>query len=188
MKRGSKPILAVVSLILLAGMSDLQYARYIPKDGELPMAFEYPQDWPLDTEQGKIEPYRQIRILGPRNNENSYRSYFIVLRAPLQADGKYKSVADFLKNYKEHLMRRSEVLSEGKTKLGGMEAQEMLAQYTMPAWHHQDLNAPEVPVKTRIVVASDNNYLYQLMYSADAREFDAHTKTFERLIETFHLP
>ncbi len=187
MKRATKLVLAITSAALLTGMSELQYTQYAPKDTGFPVAFEYPKGWPLDIEQGKIDPYQQIRIMGPQNSEDSYHSYLVVLRAPLQAEGKYSGTDAFLQNYKDHQLRRSEVLWERKATLGGLEAKDLLVQYTMPAWRHKDLHAPEVPVKTRIIVTSDRNYLYQLMYSADAREFDTHAKTFEHLIETFRL-
>ncbi len=151
--------------------------------------FQYPEGWVLREERGQVERYRQVRIMGPRNHEDSYTCYLSVLAAPLQdAGGRFPNTEAFVQNYTSHLAQGATVVSSQPISVDRTKATELIATYTMPPWHHQGVKAIAVPVKVRTVVLEQPPYLYQLTYSADAREYDAHAAAFEQLLTTFQLP
>ena len=169
-------------------MGKAHYVAYVGNDPALQVTFEYPQGRSVQEETGQVERFRQVRLMGPRNRDDSYTAYLSVLGTPLKAyGGKYPNKEEFLRNYTSHLQQGAQIVSTTSTKISGAAAIDITVSYTMPPWHHQDLKAVEVPVKARTIVVEKPPYLYQLTYSADAREYDAHAPAFEHLRKTFRF-
>lgn len=152
----------------------------------LKVRFEYPVGWKLTEEQGQVEVFRQVRISGPRNREDSYTAYFAVQGTPLKAfGGRFDSKEGFVKNYTSHLLRDANITLSKPIFVGGVVGTEVIVTYTMPPWHHQGLKDVAIPIKARSVFIEKSPYLYQLISSADAREYDQHAAAFDRLLSTF---
>ena len=58
---------------------------------------------------------------------------------------------------------------------------------TMPALHHQGIKAEAVPLKERIVFFQQGPYVYELTYSADARDYERYRPAFEHLLSSLRL-
>jgi hypothetical protein len=59
--------------------------------------------------------------------------------------------------------------------------------YVIPPLHTHGLKPIEIPVKTRTVIFQREAYVYQLTFSADAREYDQHAQAFEQLLQSFRF-
>ncbi len=164
------------------------YMQYQGTEPGLMVRFEYPGQWKLYEERGKVETYRQVRMLGPRNHDDTYTAYFSVWGSPLKSSGgRHENLDGLVTHYKSHLLSETQMLSEQPLTVGGKRAVEVMVSYTMPPIHHKGLKAMAVPVKTLTVFLEYSPYLYELTYSADAREYEQSAKAFQRLLKTFHL-
>lgn len=155
---------------------------------ELRVTFGYPAQWPLHEEHGKMEPYQAVRIMAPRNTDDTYTSHLSVSGAPLKSHGgKFDSAEERIDQYKRHLLPDAQIIAETQGEVGGLKAIELIVSYTLPAVHHKGLKAAPVPVKERKVVIAHGPYLYELTYIADSREYDRYADTFERLLQSFQV-
>jgi len=68
-----------------------------------------------------------------------------------------------------------------------MKATALTVAYTIPPLHHRDVKPKEIPVTTRTLFLEKSPYLYQLVYSSDAREYDQHAESFDHLVSTFRF-
>ena len=59
--------------------------EYVGSSAELPVAFRYPGAWRLTETTGRLEPYRQARLDGPRNSDDTFTASFIARSSPLRA-------------------------------------------------------------------------------------------------------
>ena len=57
---------------------------YKGTDARLSVTFRYPATWRLQEERGKVDPYSEVRLMGPRNRENTYTCSLIVRGSPLK--------------------------------------------------------------------------------------------------------
>lgn len=168
--------------------TQMRYAQYRGTDPALHVTFQYPEGWIVQEERGQVERYTQVRIMGPRNHDDSYSCYLAVQGLPLQAlGGKFHTADEFVRNYTTHLIEGATLVSERKTTISDVSATDLVVSYTLPPWHHRDLKPVEVPVKTRTVILEKSPYLYQLTFSADAREYDLHANAFDRLLNSFRV-
>ena len=151
----------------------------------LNVSFQYPRGWTLREESGTIEPYRQVFIQGSRNQEGTYTASLSVLAAPITPEeGKYQSAASLFLHYTSHLFPGSTVLSQSNPTVDGILAMDVTVSYVIPPLHKHGLKPVEIPVKSRTVIFQRDPYVYQLTYSADAREYDRYADAFERLLNT----
>jgi len=205
MKKSLLGVVAVIVLISLGWWFLLRSGRVAVKRGQaaegmddykvftgtkprLMVTFEYPGPWALQEEQGRIEFYREARILGPRNHDDTYTAYFSVRGSPLKPfGGQHESVEDLVRHYRSHLSQGTQIVSEQQVTVAGHKASDLTISLTMPAMHHKGIKAMEVPLRTRTVLVEKTPYLYELTYSADAREYDRYAEAFERLIKTFRF-
>ena len=166
-------------------MNPFHYSKYLGTPTGLLANFEYPAGWLLHEERGQIERYKQVRIAGPRNREDSYSCYFAIQEFPLKTyGGMYQNVEELLHRYTDHLPEGAKTAVNHVT-LSGLPAMDIRASYVSRPWHHQGLKAVEVPIATRVIIVEKDPYLYQLNYSADARESEQYTEAFEHLVRTF---
>lgn len=165
-----------------------RYDGYVGTTPPLAISFHYPAGWAQHEEAGRGEPFRQVRFMGPRNREDSYTCYFAVMGAPLTAaGGKHRSAVAFIEHYTSHLPPEAKILQSRQTVVDGMPATDLLISYVQPPWHHVGLKAIDIPITTRTVILERGSTLFQLSYSADAREYDAQAQAFEELVTTFRF-
>ena len=162
--------------------------KYEGDDARLKVEFRYPAGWRLQEERGTIEVYSEVRLLGPRNRDDTYTCTIAVRGSPAKAyGGKHETLSDVVKNFTSHLFKEANILSEKDRVVAGTRAKELTVSYTIPPLHLPSLQAMEIPVKARALFLEKEPYFYELIYSADAREYDLHADAFEQLIKTFRF-
>ena len=164
------------------------YAEYTSSDSDFTASFVYPEGWSLDEERGTKEAYREVRIRGPRNADDTYTCYLAVRASPLKSEGgKFATSADALEHYTHRLLEGSAVESHTDRAVAGLPADDLTVSYTLPPLHLHGLTPKAIPIKTRTVFLEHGAYLYELIFSADAREFPRHAEAFERLVTTIRF-
>ena len=156
---------------------------------DLPVTFHYAKGWRLREEQGTVETYRGVRLLGARNPDDTYTAYVVVRAFPLAASdgGHYSSAHLFVNHTLTHLPSGAVVESQGAREVAGLAAYEVLMSYTIPPLHYAGLHAIQIQVRTRTLVLERPPYLYEVAYSADAREYPRYASTFERLLASLQF-
>ncbi len=157
-------------------------------DPRLSVSFQYPQAWRLQEERGTIDPYSEVRLLGPRNPEDTYTAAIVVRASPLPNDGgKHPSASALERHYREHLLPGAVVEHENAVTVGGVHGKRVIVSYTIPPLHQRGLKPIPIPVKTQAIFLEKGSHVYEMSYSADAREFDQHAKVFGRVLKTFRF-
>lgn len=163
--------------------------QYSGQEGRVPVRFQYPNGWRVVEEQGQHERYHQVRLLGPRNAEDTYTCNMSVRRSPLKPyGGTHASAADLIARYKAYAWRDATIGADRSTTVSGFAAHDLTASYVVPPPHQPELKAIAIPVTTRLLVIERPDSVYEIMYSADAREFAQHAPVFERLLNSLRLP
>ena len=164
------------------------YTLYTGTRRALKVSLEYPGKWMLQEEQGKMEFYQGVRMLGPRNADDTYAAYVSVRGFPLRAfGGSYEDLHALVEHYKIHAPRDSRIVSESPRKVAGAAGRDLTFSFTIPPLHHKGIKALAIPVKERKVFVEHSPYLYELTYSADSREYDRYAEAFEHLLKTLRL-
>lgn len=162
--------------------------KYAGNDTRLQVEFRYPAGWQVQEERGKTDVYSEVRLLGPRNRDDTYTCAIAVRGSPAKAyGGKHETLVELVKHYTSHLFKDATILSENDRVVDGTHATELTVSYTIPPLHLPGLKAVEIPVKAHALFLEKDPYLYELIYSADAREYDRHADAFEQLIKTFRF-
>ena len=165
-----------------------QYTVYTGSEPGLMVSLEYPEGWTLHEERGKIERYREARIHGPRNQDDTYTSYLVVRGSPVTSfGGRHGSLDELVAHYKAHLIRDTRIVSEHEAAVADTNATDLTVSYTLPPLLHKGIKPLAVPVKTRTVFVENSPYIYELIYSADAREYDRYAEAFEHVLKTFRF-
>lgn len=153
------------------------------------MAFEYPAGWKMKTEQGKIERYKQIRISGPRNADDTYSCYVAIRTLPLASTGGAFTTADeLLAHYAQALSQDASVKhTTSATRVFGLPAKESTLSQVIPALHTPKLKPLPIPVTTQRVAFVREPYLVEITYSADTREFERNSAAMKRLLKTIRI-
>lgn len=164
------------------GESKLKLSRF-EATLELPVSFEYPEGWKLKEEKGTVQNYRQARIMGPRNEDDTYSASISVVGYPLRKDGgRFDDLAGMIRNFKEHQIGEEKMEQEKMTVVGGQPAVDMTISTVIPPLLHRGTKNLEVPVKNRTLFVQRGESLYRITYSADSRMYDSHSKEFEHLL------
>ena len=165
-----------------------QEKTYTGTQPELHVTFQYPETWPLHEEQGKLERYQLVRIMGPRNAEGTYTARLSAQGRPRKsAGGQYDSAEELAGHYQQHLLPEAKILAEQRTTVAGVPAIDLTVEYTSPAIHHKGLRAVAVPVRERKIFFEKAAYLYELSYTADAGEYDRSAAAFDQLLQSFRV-
>ena len=172
-------------------MARTHFPRFVLYQGQglgLSLTFRYPEDWRLQEEEGAIDLYRQVRLLGPRNREDTYTPYLSVAAAPVKAEGgRFEDLTERIGLYRANLPVGAKLEQEGERVVGGERGLDLTIRYVIPPLHHKGLKNLPIPVKTRTLFFQRDRTLYEVIYSADAREYDLYAKVFEELLKSLHF-
>ena len=191
-----RPILNAWLAAVLAGAAGCGPPAAVPGPAErlyqgmqppLALRFVYPSAWRLTEEQGTLEPYAELRLLGPRNEEDTYTAS-ITVRAIRPADDPALPLEVRVREYRDHLPDGAVVERHAARKLEQAPAEDLAVSWTVPPLFRSGLKPLPIPVKTRAVLFRRGPYLYELIYSADARDYAAHEPVFERLLASLRFP
>ena len=161
---------------------------YDSAEPSLRLALVYPATWRVETERGRLERYRKIRLLGYRNQANTYTAFIAIRSRPLQAAGGFhEHVGGLLRRYTSRLLTGTVIERQRTMPVGGTPAADLVVSYTIPPLTRHGGPIVEIPVKTRTVFLTRGSYAYELVYSADAREYAQHEPVFTRLLETLRF-
>ena len=161
---------------------------YQSQDSRLAMTFQYPSGWSVQEEEGKLELYSQVRLMGPRNAEDTYSPFIAVRVSPaLEAGGRHRDAAELAQYHAAHQPPGARVTRDATQTVVGASAHDVTMTYTIPPLHHRGLKALSIPVTTRTLFLQRGLYLYELIYSADAREYERHAPVFEHVLQTFRF-
>ena len=160
---------------------------YTSADPELPVAFQYPSGWRIDEERGAVDVYHQVRLRGPRNQEDTYTAYLLVRSTPLHERDAAEGVRGFMTRYTSHLPEGAAIDSRAAQQLAGLTAEDLMVSYTIPPLHRAGRAPRAIPVRTRTLVAAKDGRLYEFVYSADARAYTDSAGAFERVSRTLQI-
>lgn len=165
---------------------DIMYTDFQGSPDTLAAAFQYPKAWDFQIERGKVETYVQVKIRGPRNEEDTYTSYFTVRESTVKAKGgRFDGAAELLEQRKKTLLAKAQIEEEGDVQVAGIGGRELVVAQAIPPLHTHGLKGIPIPIRTRTVVLKKDDNLYELIYSADQRQYDQFTSDFDHLLKTF---
>ena len=154
----------------------------------LDLSLAYPSQWRLTEEAGSRERYVQMRLLGPRNAEDTYTANITVRGVVPGGEGTVvEDLDERVRRYADELLDGTTVESIQPTSLQHAEARDLLVSFTVPPLFHPGFKSLPIPVKTRTVFLRRGAYLYEVIYSADAREYAAHAPAFERVLASLRF-
>lgn len=180
-------ILWAVRLFAPTGSGEMNpgnlFSKYHGGQPGLLVDFEYPKEWELQEEQGQVEKYRKVRLVGPRNAEDTYDSSISAVVYPLKKDGgRFEALDGLVRNFKEHQIGPARFEQEKMGVIGGHPAVDITVSTVIPPLLHDGVKPLEIPVKSRTIFFQRGESLYRITYSADSRMFDSHSKEFEHLL------
>ncbi len=163
--------------------------KYLTFGGAVPflnLTFRYSADWRFLEDHGATEPYHQTMIIGPRNAADTYSARIVVRGTPLkQNKGRFESVQELKQHYADHLYKDPKVINDTTHDIGGLTAEDYTVTYTVPPLLGKGIkHSVEFPVKERALFTQNAGYLFEFIYSADAREYDEHRAKFEKLLKS----
>lgn len=150
------------------------------------MALQYPAGWRMEYEEGRTEPYQQIRLVGPRNEEDTYTAFIAIRVRPRRSEGGwYERVEELVSQSAEHVVEGSVVDGPRAVQVAGLAAEELLVSLTITPRPQHGLPPLPIPVQSRAVFFEREGAYYEIVYSADAREFARHEQALADLLESF---
>ena len=163
------------------------YENYRADLSLLKVSFDHPADWKPTDDEGKIDRYSQIIVLGPKTQEDSYRPSFVVRGVPVKGSegGWFDSLEKFKMNHLIHVYKDRQIVAENKTPVAQIESEDIVYTHTIPASHIHNFQHPEFHVKSRVLFFRDSHQFYQIIYSADVKQFDLYQEDFDHLLESF---
>lgn len=165
------------------------FTVYKAEDAGFRLSFQHPQSWRPQEETGTVERYQQVRLLGPRNREETFAAVLSVASFPTRdRGGDYEGLADFYRNYREHLPPTAQVAKTDDRVVAGQKAYDLTYSFVAPRipWHH-DMPKEEFRVKTRALFLQNGAYLYRITYSTDLRDYDLNAGVLERVLESLQF-
>ncbi|MBI4342797.1 MAG: hypothetical protein HY599_05470 [Candidatus Omnitrophica bacterium] len=159
-------------------------------DPTRPLQLVSPAGWRLERERGRTEPYHQIRLVGARNAEDTYTAFISIRVRPLrEAGGFYAHVGELVRHSIDRRLEGARVEGPRAVRVAGVPAEELIVVYTIPALrHHAGAKPADIPVTTRSMFFERGSSCYELVYSADTREYARHEAVFTRLLESLRVP
>ncbi len=154
----------------------------------LKLSFNYPRIWSLAEDKRKIETYTQLTIKGPRNTDDTYTSAFVLRAYPVKKNGgRFESALQTKKNYTDYLYPDPKILSDTATRVSNVEALDVSAAYIAPKSFFKGFVSKAIPVQQRSLFFEKDEILYQVMYTADQREYPKYIEEFEHLLKSLRF-
>lgn len=171
------------------------YKTYHAEKTYLRLSFDYPAEWQIVEDKGRIEPYDQIFVRGPRNAEQTFTATFVVRGQPVRnatGKGRFDTVQHLRENYTTHLYRDPQFTESRNTTVQNQPAEAVTATYIMPPPMSKSVSGVsipkvETPLKSRAFFTRHGDLLYEFIYSAGQREFAANEAHFDRLIKSIRF-
>jgi hypothetical protein len=156
----------------------------------LRLTFAYPDGWRLAEDEGRLEPYHAVRLLGPRNAAGTYTAYIALTGRPAEEpDGTPRTTGRIMAKYRRALPDGAEVVSQRVYPMAGTLAEELVVSYLLPPMHrHGATAAASTPVTTRTILLVRGDVLYELEQSADSREAAPAAAAFDQLLASLVIP
>ena len=172
----------------MAAGESTTYSMYTGNDATFPIRFEAPDGWKATEESGTVDSYRAIRLLGPRNAEDTYTSAITIRQSPVKAQGgKFASGEELMEHALAHQLSGSTTEARTVTTVAETPAIDVTVAYTVPPLRLPKLTPLPIPVKTRTLVLVKGSYVYEVIYTADAREYSRHASVFERVARSLQI-
>ncbi len=178
-------VILIAAAILLIGPYLNKYADFRSPVSKPAVRFAYPKDWRIKIDQGKIDSYTQVIVLGPRNTQDTYTTSFIIRETP--TGPKYKSADELYQNSMKYIYSGAAISEEKSIILDSNSARSLVASYIIPPSRSHGLKPIPVNLKSHAVYADHNNKLYEIIFNADAELFDKYAPDFEHLLKTLRF-
>jgi hypothetical protein len=152
------------------------------------LELEYPQTWRVEKERGKIDTYEQIRLMGPRNEADTFSALISVRVYPIKSESsRFAGVDAFIAHYTQHLPKDAQIEQAEQSTLAGVPAQVRIVSFIIPALHRMGLKGLPIPVKTKILVLQRGLSLLEVTCSSDAGEYAKQQSIFEHVLSSLRL-
>lgn len=162
------------------------YSWFKNETFSLKVKFQYPKLWRLRMENGQIERYSQVMVLGPRNADNTYTAAFFV-RETKTDSATSESLKALKKKRLDHLYKDPKILSEAPVSVGSVSAEEVTTLHSSPPRFIKGAANLPVDVRSRMVFLQKGASVFEIVYMADQREFQKNEKDFDRLLKSFRF-
>lgn len=165
------------------------YTPYVAQSSQFNPQFEYPSEWRVMEERGTIDPYDQVRILGPRNSDDTFTLLMAIRRQPLKEQGgRYSRAEELAQEYIDRLGKEGIVEAHTSKPVAEVAAVDLTISYLIPPMHTPRLKPLTIPVKMRGLFFVKSSSVYEVTYSADAGMYDQYAPAFEHVVATLRLP
>jgi hypothetical protein len=154
---------------------------------QLPVRFEYPADWQVESSSGSTEIYSQVQIYGPPSLEDRLRTYLVVRAIPPKVHGgRYENLDEMVEGYRKDLLPTLHIEQEQQTIVLGQPARllDVIGTLRLP-W--KSPTSELVPVKSQRIFLDKNGWFYELAWMATPEVALTVEEAFSHLLQTFSL-
>jgi hypothetical protein len=92
-----------------------------------------------------------------------------------------------VRRYTAQLLDGTAVESDVRRRRWGTDVLDLTVAYTVPPLHRSGLAPVPIPVRTRTLFLRRGTFAYEVVYSADAREYATHQDAFERVLASLRF-
>ena len=149
------------------------------------LTFEYPKNWLLGADTRHKELYQQVMALGPAHPNSRYRANLVVRRMPTAAQGgSYKDLQALVAARRKQWAAypNFQLASEREETAAGVSGLRIDYLYTAPL-PAQSVQAVPTTIQTSTVSLALGGALYEISYSADARDYATYEPVFRHALE-----
>lgn len=162
------------------------YSVFAGSTAALPLRFEYPSDWRIEQEAGRIDRYAQVLVEGPRNSAGTLNPMLIVRTAPrASAGGKYRDAQHLMNDFLSHVYMPPKILLSRPYELSGASGYETEYTHTVPPLRKPGLKGRAIDMRTRHLFLEKDDLLIEVVLFADRAGFTACEPALERLLSSF---
>ncbi|MCG3176025.1 MAG: hypothetical protein MOGMAGMI_00963 [Candidatus Omnitrophica bacterium] len=159
------------------------YSVYRGTSPALRLTFEYPADWSLREETGRIERYAQVLIEGPRNASGTLNPMLVVRSSPrANAGGRHPDARSLMEDHLSHLYKDPRILINRPVQLSGRKGYETEYTHTIPPLHKPGLKGRSIDLRTRHLFIENGEHLVEVQFFADRGDFDVYRRDVDRLL------
>lgn len=167
-------------------LTDAGYSVFAGTTAALPLRFEYPSDWVLKEETGRIDRYAQVLVEGPRNSAGTLNPMLIVRTAPRSAGGgKHENAEHLMEDFLSHVYKDLKVVRRRPYELSGAKGYETEYTHTIPPLRKPGLKGRAIDLRTRHLFLERGDLLIEIILFADRDGFDACAPALDRTLASF---